>query len=178
MGIFSKIKDALKKTKETLGGAIKALFTRNKIGDEFYEELEEILISADIAVTTAEETVEDLRAEAKKEKRLVFQSSPQVASVLGQGYQRQWLFIDGDNIEHVQVARAFMKEKTDTRRVILVSGSVEQTQKALQKRVWFDQAGVLIQKLHIESLPAFVEMTSMGVTVTERPASFFLKDEN
>ena len=66
MGFFSKIKDALKKTKQTLGGAIKSLFTRNKIGDEFYEELEEILISADISVTTAEETVEDLRAEAKK----------------------------------------------------------------------------------------------------------------
>ena len=112
----------------------------------------------------------------KKEKRLVFQSSPQVASVLGQGYQRQWLFIDGDNIEHVQVARAFMKEKSDTRRVILVSGSVDQTQKVLQKRVWFDQAGVLIRKLRIESLPAFVEMTSIGVTVTERPASLFLKE--
>ena len=68
MGIFSKIKDALKKTKDSLGGAIKSLFTRNKIGDEFYDELEEILISADISVTTAEETVEDLRAEAKKEK--------------------------------------------------------------------------------------------------------------
>ena len=68
MGFFSKIKDALKKTKQTLGGAIKSLFTRNKIGDEFYEELEEILISADISVTTAEETAEDLRAEAKKEK--------------------------------------------------------------------------------------------------------------
>lgn len=68
MGFFSKIKDALKKTKQTLGGAIKALFTRGKIGDEFYDELEEILISADISVTTAEETVEDLRAEVKKEK--------------------------------------------------------------------------------------------------------------
>ena len=68
MGIFSKIKDALKKTKDSLGGAIKSLFTRNKIGDEFYDELEEILISADISVTTAEETVEDLRAEVKKEK--------------------------------------------------------------------------------------------------------------
>ena len=45
MGFFSKIKDALKKTKQTLGGAIKALFTRGKIGDEFYDELEEILIS-------------------------------------------------------------------------------------------------------------------------------------
>ena len=68
MGFFSKIANALKKTKESLGGAIKALFTRNKIGDEFYDELEEILISADISVTTAEETVEQLREEAKKEK--------------------------------------------------------------------------------------------------------------
>ena len=68
MGIFSKIKEALKKTKENLGGAIKSLFSRNKIGDDFYEELEEILISADISVATAEETVEELRAEVKKEK--------------------------------------------------------------------------------------------------------------
>ncbi len=68
MGIFSKIKNALKKTKENFGGAIRSLFSRNKLGDEFYEELEEILISADISVTTAEETVEDLRDEAKKEK--------------------------------------------------------------------------------------------------------------
>ena len=68
MGFFSKIANALKKTREALGGALNALFAKNKIGDEFYEELEEILISADISVTTAEETVEDLRAEAKKEK--------------------------------------------------------------------------------------------------------------
>ncbi len=68
MGIFSKIKEALKKTKENLGGAIKSLFSRIKIGDDFYEELEEILIPADISVATAEETVEELRAEVKKEK--------------------------------------------------------------------------------------------------------------
>lgn len=68
MGFFSKIANALKKTREALGGALGALFAKNKIGDEFYEELEEILISADISVTTAEETVEELRAEVKKEK--------------------------------------------------------------------------------------------------------------
>lgn len=68
MGLFSKLKNALKKTKDSLGGAIKTLFGKNKPGDEFYEELEEILISADISVTTAEEVVEELREEAKKEK--------------------------------------------------------------------------------------------------------------
>ncbi len=68
MGIFSKIKNALKKTKESLSSALSNLFSKNKIGDEFYEELEEILIGADISVTTAEEIVDEIRAEAKHEK--------------------------------------------------------------------------------------------------------------
>ena len=65
MGIFSKLKNALKKTKAGLSSALSSLFSKNKIGDEFYDELEEILIGADISVTTAEEIVEELRAEAK-----------------------------------------------------------------------------------------------------------------
>ena len=68
MGFFSRIANALKKTKESLGGAIKALFTGNRIGKEFYEELEEVLISADISVTTAEEVVEQLKEDVKEEK--------------------------------------------------------------------------------------------------------------
>ncbi len=68
MGFFSKIKDALKKTKDNLSSALSNLFSKNKIGDEFYDGLEEILIGADISVTTAEEVVEELRAEAKHEK--------------------------------------------------------------------------------------------------------------
>ena len=68
MGIFSKIKNALKKTRDGLAGALSNLFSKNKLGSEFYDELEEILIGADISVTTAEEVVEELRLEAKKEK--------------------------------------------------------------------------------------------------------------
>jgi len=68
MGIFSKIANALKKTKDKLSGAISALFAKNKIGDDFYEELEEILISSDISVGTSEEIVEELRTEVKQDK--------------------------------------------------------------------------------------------------------------
>ena len=68
MGIFSKIKDALKKTREGLSSALSNLFSKNIIGDEFYDELEEILISADISVISAEEIVEEIRAEAKQDK--------------------------------------------------------------------------------------------------------------
>lgn len=68
MGFFSKIKNALKKTRDGLAGALGNLFSKNKLGDEFYEELEEILIEADISVGTAEEVVDDIRAKAKKER--------------------------------------------------------------------------------------------------------------
>jgi len=68
MGIFSKIKNALKKTREGLSSALTKLFSKDKIGSEFYDELEEILISSDISVTTAEEVVEEIRSEAKKER--------------------------------------------------------------------------------------------------------------
>ncbi len=68
MGLFSKLKNAMKKTREGLSGALSGLFSKNKPDAEFYDELEEILISADISVTTAEEIVDELKAEAKKEK--------------------------------------------------------------------------------------------------------------
>ena len=68
MGFFGKIKEALKKTREGLSKALSSLFSKNKVGQEFYDELEEILIGADISITTAEEVVEEIRAEAKQEK--------------------------------------------------------------------------------------------------------------
>ena len=67
MGFFGKIINALKKTKDNISSKLSALFSRG-LGDDFYDELEEILISADISVVTAEDIVEQIRAEAKKEK--------------------------------------------------------------------------------------------------------------
>ena len=67
MGIFGKIIGALKKTKDNISSKLSALFAKG-LGDDFYDELEEILISADISVVTAEDIVEQIREEAKKEK--------------------------------------------------------------------------------------------------------------
>ena len=67
MGLFGKIIGALKKTKDNISSKLSALFTKD-LGDDFYDELEEILISADISVITAEDIVEQIRAEAKREK--------------------------------------------------------------------------------------------------------------
>ncbi len=68
MGLFSKLFGALKKTKDSLSEKLRVLFSKNKLGNEFYEELEEILISSDVSVTTAEEVVERVKAQAIAEK--------------------------------------------------------------------------------------------------------------
>ncbi len=68
MGIFNKLFGALKKTKDNFSSKLRVLFSNNKLGNEFYEELEEILISSDVSVTTAEEVVERVKKQAIAEK--------------------------------------------------------------------------------------------------------------
>jgi len=68
MGIFSKLKAVLTKTRDGLSKKLTELFAKNKLGEEFYEELEDILISADVSVKTTMEIVDEIRDTAIKEK--------------------------------------------------------------------------------------------------------------
>lgn len=108
-------------------------------------------------------------------KRFRFESKGDVYEVLGKDFKRDWLFIDAHHSEHVSLAQAFIKTKP-MGRVILVTGSVEATQKTLNTRVWFDQGGTLVKRLKIEALPAYVQMDRNGITVTEAPVNQLLKD--
>ena len=68
MGLFSKIKSVLSKTRNGIAKKLTELFAKNKLGEEFYEELEDILISADVSVKTTMEIVDEIRETAIKEK--------------------------------------------------------------------------------------------------------------
>lgn len=68
MGFFGKLFGALKKTKDNLSSKLRLLFAKNKLGNEFYDELEEILIGADVSVSTAEDIVEQVKEEAIGQK--------------------------------------------------------------------------------------------------------------
>lgn len=114
---------------------------------------------------------------ALETKRHRFDSNPEVKAYIGSDYQREWLFIDANNAKQVNLAQVFTNKNSAIRRVILVSGSVEKTQKVLEKRVWFDQAGALIRRLKIEALPAFVQMNASGISVTQAPVSQLLKEK-
>ena len=52
-GWFSRLKAGLARSSGRLGSGITGIFTKRKLDDEALEELEELLISADLGVTTA-----------------------------------------------------------------------------------------------------------------------------
>lgn len=65
---FDKLKKGLTKTRDSFTSSLTNLFTRNvKIDDDLYDELEEILISADIGMSSTIEIVDELRGEIKKQ---------------------------------------------------------------------------------------------------------------
>ncbi len=61
-GIFKKFNLGLKKTRETMSGAIDAAISENEdITDQLYDDLEEILIMGDVGMNTSAEICEKLR---------------------------------------------------------------------------------------------------------------------
>ncbi len=62
MGLFEKFNKGLRKTRNSMSGAIDVmLHGKNEIDEDLYEELEEILIMGDVGMTTAAEICEKLR---------------------------------------------------------------------------------------------------------------------
>ena len=67
MGFFDKLKNGLMKTKNAIVGKIDALFKSfRKVDEDLFEELEELLISADMGVNTTEEILDELREFVKE----------------------------------------------------------------------------------------------------------------
>ncbi len=67
MGFFSKIKEGLKKTRNSISDGINSIINSfTKIDEEFFEELEETLIMSDIGVATATEICDILRKKIKE----------------------------------------------------------------------------------------------------------------
>ena len=67
MGFFSKIFNGLKKTKNALAEKLKYVFTKNELDEDFFEELEYVLVSSDIDHETVEEIVDEMKDRCKEE---------------------------------------------------------------------------------------------------------------
>lgn len=69
MGFLQRLKDGLKKTKEGFVNKVSSIFTgRTNIDDELFEELEEVLIQADVGVKTTFALIEKLKEDVEEEE--------------------------------------------------------------------------------------------------------------
>ena len=67
MGFFSKIKEGLKKTRDSLSNAVTSVIRSfTKIDEELFEELEEILVMSDVGMATAQKITDLLRKKVKE----------------------------------------------------------------------------------------------------------------
>lgn len=68
MGLFAKIKEGLKKTRDSVVGQIDSMLKSfTKIDEELFEELEELLVMGDVGINTSQKICEELRKKVKKE---------------------------------------------------------------------------------------------------------------
>ena len=167
MGLFGKIIGALKKTKDNISSKLSALFTKD-LGDDFYDELEEILISADISVITAEDIVEQIRAEAKREKlkdkeyvinllKDVIEDTLSEAEVPEIEYPAVIMLVGVNGVGKTttigKLANYFVREKKS---VTLAAADTFRAAAADQLTVWADRAKVRIVKHEEGSDPSAV----------------------
>lgn len=96
MGFFEKIKQGLQRTKQSIGDGLNGIFsTFRKVDEDLLEELEELLILADVGFETTEKIIDALRDRAKKEN---IDSSDKLRQALEEILVE---FMEGDHALHL-----------------------------------------------------------------------------
>ncbi|MBI2854919.1 MAG: signal recognition particle-docking protein FtsY [Chloroflexi bacterium] len=68
LGFFKKTQQAVRRTRDSWFGKVTRLFEREAIGESLWEELEELLISADVGAETTDKLVSSVKERAQKDK--------------------------------------------------------------------------------------------------------------
>ena len=170
MGFFKKLNKGLKKTRDNMSGAINAaLYGKNEIDDEFYAELEEILVMADVGVNTSAEIVEKLRdAVFKKNLRRAKDVKEEIKNIVAD------MLSGGETIDMVTIPSVILvigvngvgkttsigkmaaMFKEEGKKVILGAADTFRAAAIDQLEIWADRAGVDIVKHKEGADPAAV----------------------
>lgn len=172
--VTSKFKDGLAKTRSALTDRVTELFSRRqKIDEAFYEELEEILIGADVGVNTVMELIDELRDEAKKRKiEQATELQPLLSEKLlhmlkGNGEEIE-LRMNADGITVIlfvgvngvgkttTIGKLAWRFKQQGKSVLLAAGDTFRAGAIEQLEVWGQQAGVDVIRQEAGSDPAAV----------------------
>lgn len=160
MGLFDKIKQGLKKTRDNISSQINIMLnTFTKIDDELFEELEELLVMGDVGITTAEAICTDVRKKVKErgitnpeeimalleetvsdmiagDHDLVLETTPSVIMVIG---------VNGAG-KTTTIGKLAAQLKAEGKSVILGAADTFRAAAIEQLEVWSERAGVPIVK--------------------------------
>lgn len=189
MGFFDKLKEGLFKTKNAITKKVDALFKKFvKVDEELFDELEELLISADIGVNTTEEILDELR-DTVKEKRikepeevknelfdilrrmigehepLNLSTKPSVILVIG---------VNGVG-KTTSIGKISAELKRQGKKVVVAAADTFRAAAAEQLNVWTDRAGVDIIKQAAGADPASVVFDAISA-VKSRGADVLIVD--
>ncbi len=170
MGFFNKIKQGLKKTRESISNSIGSMLnTFTKIDENLFEELEELLIMGDVGMLTAEKICETLRKRIKDEgvtdpqlimgmiqeivaemisggEELQIQTKPSVILVIG---------VNGVG-KTTTIGKMALQLKKEGKQVILGAADTFRAAAIEQLEVWANRAQVEMVKRDEGSDPASV----------------------
>ena len=156
MGIFAKIKEGLKKTKDKIAYSLNKLFTGGVLNDDFYDELEEILLTSDVGAETTERILDELRdvidekmitdrAQAKEELKQIMIDILEENELPEYEYPLIILVAGVNGVGKTtaigKLAKMFKNQKHD---VLLVAADTFRAAAADQLTVWAERAGVRI----------------------------------
>lgn len=190
--VTKQFKDGLEKTRKGFVEKVADLITRRKkIDEEFFEELEEILIGADVGVNTVMQLIDDLRDEVRKRK---IEDAADLQPILSEklvellrGDENNDLRLNPDGITVILFVGVNGVGKTTTigklahhykqqgKKVIMAAGDTFRAGAIEQLEVWGERAGVEVIKQQAGSDPAAVMFDAVQAA-KQRGADILLCD--
>ena len=158
MGFFKNLFTGLKKTKDNISKKLSMIFGRGELTDEFFEDLEAILIGADMGVQTTEEIIDDVRQKCKKahiktQEEFTNILKQSILDILNQGevfkeeYPMALLIIGVNGVGKTtsigKMANYYKEQKKD---VMLVAGDTFRAAATDQLNEWANRSKVKIVK--------------------------------
>lgn len=156
-GFFARLVSGLTKTRDNIVAGIDAVFHGfSNIDDDFYEEIEEILVMGDLGVRATEDIIEDLKRRVKEEhikepaacKELLIQSIKDKMNVGENAYrfeeEKSVVLVIGVNGvgKTTSVGKLAGKLKGQGKRVVLAAADTFRAAAGNQLKEWANRAGV------------------------------------
>lgn len=172
--VTEKFKEGLTKTRDNFSGKVNDLVARyRKVDEDFFEELEEILIGADVGFDTVMELIDELKMEVKRKN---IQDPEAVQAVISEKLVEIYKG-DEDEVNTIQIQNGLTvilfvgvngvgktttigklahKYKSEGKKVLLAAGDTFRAGAIEQLEVWGERVGVEVIKQSAGSDPAAV----------------------